>query len=823
MAKNLLIVESPAKSKTIEKYLGKDYKVLASYGHIRDLLPKTGAVDPENDFHMTYVEVDRNKKHIDAIVKAAKKASSIYLATDLDREGEAISWHVAEILKDRKLLKDKEVFRVVFSEITKTAIKSAVANPRALSTDLVDAQQARRALDYLVGFNLSPLLWKKVRRGLSAGRVQSPALRMIVNREEEIDAFNPQEYWSISSPLKKEAYEFTANLIQYDGKKLKKFDLNNKEQVDGVLKQLKTQAGDTLTVTKLTEKQRKRRPAAPFITSTLQQEAARKLGFSTKKTMQVAQQLYEGMSVDGTVQGLITYMRTDSIQLSKDALSEIRQSIEQNFGAKLVPEGPNYYKGKSKNAQEAHEAIRPVNALLTPQKVKASLDTDQNKLYALIWKRSLACQMIDALIGTVSADYEFGDAHILRATGSTVIRKGFLAVYEEGKDDEKKQTKNVLPRLKEGDISQVIDITGKQHFTEPPPRFSEASLVKTLEEYGIGRPSTYASIISTLLNRDYVELEQKRFTPTDIGKVVSRFLQKHFEKYVDYDFTANLEDSLDAVSRGEEQWTPLLKQFWQPFKELLDDKEESVSREEAQYQRVLGEDPKSGKPVTVRVGKYGSFVQIGHRDDEDKPLFAGLLPSQKLDKITYEEAMDLFRLPRDLGETPEGEKVSANIGRFGPYVRYENKFVSIKKDTYSPYEITLEEALELIKEKKIADANRIIHTFDDGIQILNGRWGPYITDGNKNGKIAKDTDPKSLSHEECIEILANTPEKKSRFKKKTKKKIAKKTTKKKTTKKKTAKKKTSKKKVAKKKVTKKKTAKKKATKKKVIKKKVVNK
>ena len=364
MAKNLLIVESPAKSKTIEKYLGKDYKVLASYGHIRDLLPKTGAVDTENNFEMTYVEVDRNKKHIDAIVREAKKADTVYLATDLDREGEAISWHVLEILKAKKALKDKKVHRVVFSEITETAIKAAVANPRELSTDLVDAQQARRALDYLVGFNLSPLLWKKVRRGLSAGRVQSPALRMIVNREEEIDAFDPQEYWTISAPLKKDAFEFTANLIQLEGNKLKKFDLNNKEQVDAVLKTLNKQAGDTLKVTKLTEKQRKRRPAPPFITSTLQQEAARKLGFSTRKTMQIAQQLYEGMAVDGNVQGLITYMRTDSVQLSKDALANIRQTISQNFGNDLVPEKPNYYKGKSKNAQEAHEAIRPVNASL---------------------------------------------------------------------------------------------------------------------------------------------------------------------------------------------------------------------------------------------------------------------------------------------------------------------------------------------------------------------------------------------------------------------------------------------------------------------------
>lgn len=805
MAKNLLIVESPAKSKTIEKYLGKDYKVLASYGHIRDLLPKTGAVDTENNFEMTYVEVDRNKKHIDAIVREAKKADTVYLATDLDREGEAISWHVLEILKAKKALKDKNVHRVVFSEITESAIKAAVANPRELSTDLVDAQQARRALDYLVGFNLSPLLWKKVRRGLSAGRVQSPALRMIVNREEEIDAFNPQEYWTISTPLQKDSFEFNANLIQLEGNKLKKFDLNNKDQVDAVLKTLNKQAGDSLKVTKLTEKQRKRHPAPPFITSTLQQEAARKLGFSTRKTMQIAQQLYEGMAVDGNVQGLITYMRTDSVQLSKDALASIRQSISQNFGNDLVPEKPNYYKGKSKNAQEAHEAIRPVNAALVPKKIAANLDNDQKRLYDLIWKRSMASQMTDALIGTVSADYEFGDAHILRATGSTVIKKGFLSVYEEGKDDQKKQSKNNLPRLKEGDTSQVKEITGKQHFTEPPPRYSEASLVKALEEHGIGRPSTYASIISTLLNRDYVELDAKRFIPTDIGKVVSRFLQKHFEKYVDYDFTAKLEDALDAVSRGEEKWVPLLKQFWTPFKELLDDKEESVSREEAQYQRVLGEDPKTGKPVTARVGKYGSFVQIGHRDDEDKPQFAGLLPGQKLDKITFEEAMELFKLPRQLGETVEGEKVSTNIGRFGPYVRYDNKFVSIKKDVdATPYDISLEQALELIKEKKIADANRIIETFDDGIQILNGRWGPYVTDGKKNGKIVKGTDPKTLSHEDCIEILAKAPDKKSRFKKKTKKKVAKK--------------KVSKKKTTKKKVTKKKTTKKKATKKKVAKK-----
>ena len=807
MAKNLLIVESPAKSKTIEKYLGKDYKVLASYGHIRDLQAKTGAVDPDNNFEMKYVEVDRNKKHIDNIVREAKKADSIYLATDLDREGEAISWHVSEILKKRKVLKDKNIYRIVFSEITKSAIQNAVAHPRELSFDLIDAQQARRALDYLVGFNLSPLLWKKVRRGLSAGRVQSPALRMIVNREEEIDAFVAQEYWSVSALMQKGSEDFSASLIQFNGDKLKKFDLNNQKQVEDALDKLKKQSGNSLTVTKLTEKQRKRRAAPPFITSTLQQEAARKLGFSTRKTMQVAQQLYEGLDIGGNTQGLITYMRTDSVQLSQDALNSIRSAIEKNFGKENVPEKPNYYKGKSKNAQEAHEAIRPVDALLTPAQIKSKVNKDQYVLYDLIWKRALASQMVDALIGTVSADFEFGDGHVLRATGSTIIKKGFLSVYEEGKDDQKKTDSNNLPRLAEGDVCTLKDISGKQHFTEPPPRYSEASLVKALEEYGIGRPSTYASIISTLLNRDYVELDNKRFIPTDIGKVVARFLQSYFAKYVDYDFTANLEDALDAVSRGETQWIPLLKQFWSPFKELIDETENSVSRDEAQYKRELGNDPVSGKPVTARVGKYGSFVQIGTKDDEEKPRFAGLLPGQKLDTITFEEAMDLFKLPRTLGETPEGEKVSTNIGRFGPYVRYNNKFVSIKKDTYSPYDITLEQALELIKEKKIADANKIIKTFDDGIQILNGRWGPYVTDGSKNGKIPKDVEANTLTHEECLEILANTPDKKSRTTKKA-------TTKKKTTKKKAAKKKTAKKKVSKK--TSKKVAKK-TTKKKVVK------
>lgn len=807
MAENLLIVESPAKAKTIEKYLGKGHKVLASYGHVRDLLAKSGAVDPDNDFELKYVDVEKNKKHIDAIVKAAKKAHTIYLATDLDREGEAISWHVVEILKDRNLLKNKDIKRVVFSEITQSAIKEAVANPREISNELVDAQQARRALDYLVGFNLSPLLWKKVRRGLSAGRVQSPALRLIVQREDEIAAFIKEEYWTIHGQLAKGKADFESNLNIYAGNKLKKFDINNQKKADDALQVLRSQADTELTVTELTQRERKRKPAPPFITSTMQQEAARKLGFTARKTMQVAQQLYEGMEINGQSQGLITYMRTDSLNLANDAIEDIRAVIKDKYGAKQVPNKPNHYKSKSKNAQEAHEAIRAVSAQLIPSEIKPFLERDQYRLYDLIWKRTLASQMINAIIGTVAADFTFGDGHNLRASGSTILEKGFLTVYEEGMDDVKPDAKeNHLPNLKKGDVVTVKSIDGVQHFTEPPPRYSEATLVKALEEFGIGRPSTYASIISTLLNRDYVELENKRFIPTDVGKVVARFLESHFKDYVDYEFTARLEDALDAVSRGEKSWKPLMKKFWEPFIKLVEEKEESVSRDEAQDKRELGTDPKTGKPVSVRIGKYGTFVQIGTREDEEKPQFAGLLPGQKLDTITFDEAMALFDLPRHLGETSEGEKVSANIGRFGPYVRYANKFVSIKDG--DPYSITLEEALVLITEKKIADANKIIQTFDDGIQVLNGRWGPYVTDGSKNGKIPKDQDPKALTHEQCVEILANTPDKKRRGKKKTAKK---KVTKKKASTKKVAKKKAVKKTTAKKKTSKKKAAAKKST------------
>ena len=672
MAKNLLIVESPAKAKTINKYLGKDFQVLASYGHVRDLVPKEGAVDPERGFAMDYTLIEKNQKHVEAIAKAAKAATGIFLATDPDREGEAISWHIAEILKERGLLKDKTLQRVVFTEITPRAIKEAMAKPRAIAADLVDAQQARRALDYLVGFNLSPVLWRKVQRGLSAGRVQSPALRMIVEREEEIEAFIAREYWSIEAELAHASQPFTAKLTKLDGKKFEQFTVTDGDTAEDARRRIVDAAKGALHVTDVASKERKRRPSPPFTTSTLQQEASRKLGFTTKRTMQVAQKLYEGVNIgeEGTV-GLISYMRTDSVSLSSEALGEIRDVIARDFGTQSLPDKPNFYQTKSKNAQEAHEAVRPTSALRTPAQVARHLTDDERKLYDLIWKRAVASQMVPATLNTVTVDLAAGSEHSFRASGTTIIAPGFLAVYEEGKDtktadDEDEGRK--LPLMKPGERVPLDRIHADQHFTQPPPRFTEAALVKALEEYGIGRPSTYASIIQTLLFRKYVEMEGRSFRPSDVGRAVSKFLTGHFTRYVDYDFTAKLEDDLDAVSRGEEDWVPLMEKFWGPFKELVDEKTESVDRSEATGARELGTDPKSGKPVSVRLGRYGPYAQIGTAEDEDKPTFASLHPGQSMHTISLEDALGLFRLPRKLGESG-GEEVSVGIGRFGPFAK----------------------------------------------------------------------------------------------------------------------------------------------------------
>ncbi len=609
MAKHLVVVESPAKAKTIKKYLGKDYEVLASYGHVRDLLPKEGAVEPEHDFAMHYELIERNRKHVDTVTKTMRKADALYLATDPDREGEAIAWHLYEILRQKKALDGKPVHRVVFHEITKQAIADAVDSPRGLSTDLVNAQQARRALDYLVGFNLSPLLWKKIRRGLSAGRVQSPALRLIAERELEIEAFKAREYWTIEADAAADGSAFTAKLSRYQGEKLSQFSVADQARAEELRDRLLKAADGHLTVSGLEKKQRKRNPAAPFTTSTLQQEAARKLGFSAQRTMRTAQQLYEGIDTGGGLVGLITYMRTDSVSLAQEAVREVRALIADRYGFDMLPSKPRSYKTKAKNAQEAHEAVRPTSVHRLPEELKGHLSADQAKLYELIWKRTVACQMVHATVDTVGVDLACGKDGIFRATGSTVVKPGFMTVYQEGVDDKKgDEEERVLPPLTVGQQVDLRGIRAEQHFTEPPPRYTEASLVKTLEEHGIGRPSTYAAIISTLQQREYVELEKRRFRPTDVGRIVNRFLTEHFAKYVDYDFTARLEDELDAISRGEKQWIPLMRQFWSEFKSQVDTKDETVRRSDV-TQEVLDEAcPQCAEPLAIRLGRRGRFI-----------------------------------------------------------------------------------------------------------------------------------------------------------------------------------------------------------------------
>jgi len=781
MADNLVVVESPAKARTIKKYLGKDFDVLASYGHVRDLIPKEGAVDPDHRFAMQYQLLEKSERHVEAIARSLRKSKALYLATDPDREGEAIAWHLMEILKARGELDSKVVHRVAFYEITRNAIRDAVAHPRELSADLVNAQQARRALDYLVGFNLSPLLWKKVRRGLSAGRVQSPALRMICEREEEITAFKAQEYWTLEGEGEHSGQSFPLKLVEYAGRKVEQFSFVNEQAARAVESAIRSASGlkvgtpqsldgdaqaavepGSLTVAAVDRKQRRRNPAPPFTTSTLQQEAARKLGFNARRTMRLAQQLYEGVDVGEGSIGLITYMRTDSVSLAAEAVAEIRQVAGRLYGAEAVAEEPRVYKTKSKNAQEAHEAIRPTSAAITPQDIEGKLDGDLFRLYTLVWRRAVASQMSHALFDTVAVDLLAGpdgpQRHVLRANGSTLVKPGYIAVYQEGADDTPTEDgDHVLPPMNPGDVIDLTAIHADQHFTEPPPRYSEASLVKALEEYGIGRPSTYATIISTLQDREYVEMDSRRFVPTDVGKIVNRFLTEHFHRYVEYGFTASMEDELDAVSRGEEEWRVPLEKFWKPFIREVERTDKNVTREQVAQARELGSDPATGKPVTVRMGRFGPFVQIGTKDDAEKPRFAGLRRGQKMDAITLADGLELFKLPRALGATATGEPIIASIGRFGPYLKYGDKYVSLRED--DPYTVTHERALEVIRLKQEADANRIILDFGvDGIQVLNGRYGPYISDGKKNARMPKGREPRSLTLEECRTLIAQAPE-----------------------------------------------------------------
>ena len=809
----LLIVESPSKAKTLKKYLGNDYEVLASYGHVRDLIPKNGAVDTENNFEMKYDIIERNSKHVDAIAKAAKSADSIYLATDPDREGEAISWHIAEILKSKNLLKNKVMKRVVFHEITKSAVEHAIAEPRDISMPMVNAQQARRALDYLVGFNLSPLLWKKIRRGLSAGRVQSPALRLIVERELEIEAFKSQEYWSIHLDALKHNHGFSAKLVQLNNQKVEQFTvINHDQQTDIVGKLLLASAGKT-TVSRVEKKQRSRSPAAPFTTSTLQQEAVRKLGFTTARAMRVAQQLYEGMDVGSGTVGLITYMRTDSFNMATEAVMQIRDYVKKNFDAEYLPKSPVMYKTKSKSAQEAHEAIRPTDISRSPTSVRQFLTDEQFKLYEMIWKRALACQMSPAKFDAVSVDLSVGsDANLFRATGQTLVFAGFMAVYMEGRDDikpsdEEEEGESKLPHLETGEVLTVEKIYGDQHFTEPPPRYGEASLVKILEEYGIGRPSTYASIISTLQDREYVVLDKKRFTPTDVGRVVNKFLTEHFTQYVDYDFTANLENALDSVADGDREWIPLMTEFWQGFNqqllskanvdrpgnELIDEAcpkcgeplQKQLSRfgtfigctgynnePKCDYKRslngaaaagsdpvIIGTDDETSKEIMLMNGPYGPYLQLGLaiEGDKKKPKRVSVPKEIPLADMSLETAKMVLSLPRDLGLHPvTNKKIVANIGRFGPYVNHDAKFKSIPKNE-SVFTIDLEGAVALLAAASTGPAPLCTlgnHPTEDGqIEVYAGRYGPYVQHNKIRATLPKSIEPESLTLDEALELL----------------------------------------------------------------------
>ena len=659
MSKNLLIVESPSKAKTLKKYLGSDFEVLASYGHIRNLVRKDGSVDTENDFAMKFEETPRNKKYVEAIVKAAKEADTIYLATDPDREGEAISWHLQEILRGKRGLEKKPMPRVEFHEITQKAVLDAVAHPREVSLPLVEAQQARSALDYLVGFNLSPLLWRKIRTGLSAGRVQSPALRLICERENEIKAFVAQEYWTIHLDSHKAKAKITAKLTHFDGKKLEQFDIpdeKTQEKISGSLKGF-----DTATVENIEKKKKSRNPAAPFTTSTMQQEAVRKLSMTTDRTMKTAQQLYEGIDVGSGTTGLITYMRTDSVNLAADAVAEIRQYIHDKLGEEYLPKSANLYKTKSKNAQEAHEAIRPTSVFRTPEMVKPYLSADQFKLYRMIWQRTVACQMAAAKFDATTVDLGLGKG-IFRVSGQVQTFAGFLSVYEEGKDDTEDEDSARLPELKVGETLPCDKVYGEQHFTQAPPRYSEASLVKALEEFGIGRPSTYAGIISTLKDREYVVIDQKRFIPTDTGDIVNKFLTEHFTQYVDYDFTAKMENQLDEIAQGKKQRIPVMRAFWKNFSQQVKEKA-GIERAKITTEDMDESCPECGKKLQMKFGRRGKFVACTGYPECNYTRSA---------KLTAEEAAQNAKEEAEAVEGREcpkcGGKLVYKQGKYGKFI-----------------------------------------------------------------------------------------------------------------------------------------------------------
>ena len=764
--KNLMIVESPTKVKSIEKFLGPDFKVIASVGHVRDLVSSARKGINVDDGFVPVWKVSSNKKTvIDDIKKHTKDADVIYFATDPDREGEAISKHLYDILDKAKFLKDKETHRVVFNEITKNAVTDALKRPRSISTSLWDAYLARRTLDYLMGYDISEFLWKKVSRDARAGRVQSPALRLIVEREIKINAFNPVEYWNIFANISNSKKDIQIELTHIEKEKIKKDNItniansNDAESVKSRIEKYKS-----VKVTNIKEGQRKTKPKAPFTTASLQQTAYTSLGLSVKQTSAIAQRLYQGMDIGkGQSEGLISYMRTDSTNLSKDALKDISSYLDKNHPG-LAENQPRVFKSKSKNAQEAHEAIRPTSMENTPDSVKKYLEQNDFKLYDLIWKRTLASQMRDSRSKTVSVELSMENEFTFKYSGSYLEYPGYKEIYSFSDSDEtEKDNKKILESLTEGDELILSNVDIEQKFTQPPARYNQASLIQALEELGIGRPSTYVTIINKIMESNYVDPEKSNFQPTALAKVVYETLINHFKNdLVDYEFTARLEADLDKIANGEKEYMECVETTYKPFKSNLDDKIKTVDISEQRELKDLGFHPETKRPVTVRLTRYGPTIQMGTKDDEEKPKWAALTPEQKknIDSITLDDAIRLFKLPEKIGEF-EHEDILINIGPFGPYVKCGKTNVSMKDiDIFS---LTESDAIVKIEEKREIDANREINIFESsGIKVLNGMYGPYVTDGKKNARIPKDVDPKSLDEITCIEMIKNAPKRRAR-------------------------------------------------------------
>ena len=827
---NIVIVELPAKAKTVNKYLGPGYRVIASYGHVRDLPSKNGSVVPDNDFEMHWDVEPKAAKRLDEIAKAVKGASKLILATDPDREGEAISWHVLQVLDRKKALAGIPVERVVFNAVTKEAVLDAMRHPRAIDGPLVNAYLARRALDYLVGFTLSPVLWRKLPGARSAGRVQSVALRLVCDRELEIEKFKAQEYWSILAELANAKNEtFQARLFSIGGKKLDKFDIADQVTAERLKAALE---GGRFTVSNIESKSQRRNPAAPFTTSTLQQEASRKLGFSPRHTMQLAQRLYEGVDLGGEAEGLITYMRTDGVQIVPEAVAAVRRLLTKLYGERYIPASAREYETKAKNAQEAHEAIRPTDFSKDPDSVSRYLDDDAARLYKLIWQRTLASQASSADIERTTVDIDVtakdGSAYGVRATGSVVRFDGFLKIYEEGIDEAIGED-GALPALTKGERLDPRKIEAKQHFTEPPPRYSEATLIKKMEELGIGRPSTYATTLNVLRDREYVRLDKKRLYPEDKGRLVTAFLESFFSRYVEYDFTADLEEKLDLISAGKLEWKDVLRDFWREFigavndigdlriaqvLEALNDllgphifpepAEGGDARAcpscgagrlslkvgkfgafigcsnypECRYTRqlaetgekappaeakVLGTDPETGLEVTLRTGRFGPYVQLGEGNGKEKPKRASIPKGTDPDSLELDRALALLALPREVGAHPEtGKPILAGFGRYGPYVQHDGKYASLSSPE-EVFEVGLNRAVSLLAEKA---ANRrprgasVIKELGEHpslggkVQVLSGRYGPYVKHGKVNATLPKDIEPEQTTIEQAVELIA---------------------------------------------------------------------